>query len=69
MKFCRCCYFLCEEVGYHLDTEVAAIDVVAQEKEVGGHEVGPHAPEDLLETHQVAKVAVEIALKKFFIQG
>ena len=38
-----------EEVSDDLDAELSPVDVVAEEQEVGGDELGPHPPEDLLE--------------------
>ena len=49
-----------EEVRDDLDAELSPVDVVAEEEEVGGHELGPHPPEDLLEADQVLEVAVKI---------
>ena len=49
-----------EEVCDDLYAELSPVDVVAEEEEVGGHEFGPHPPEDLLEADQVLEVAMEV---------
>ena len=53
-----------EEVSDDLDAELSPVDVVAEEEEVGGHELGPHPPEDLLEAYQVLEVAVQVTCKR-----
>ncbi len=39
----------------------AAVHVVAEEEEGGGRERGAHAPQRLLEAHEVVEVAVQVA--------
>ena len=49
-----------KEVCDDLDAELAPVDVVAEEQEVGRDELGPHPPKDLLEADQVLEVAMEV---------
>ena len=60
MEFCRRRHFLCKEIGDHFHAELPPVHVVAEEEEVGGHQLGPHPPEDLLEAHKVAEVTVKV---------